>query len=66
MGDSSLARKPAPRVTWFYRLLYRNYSRGASLSLFFNRRVTATGWVIISLLLLGALIGAAVLSRGES
>lgn len=57
MGDSSLAGKPVPRVGWFYRLLYRNYSRGASVSLFFNRRVTATGWVIISLLLLTAILG---------
>ena len=57
MGDSSLAGKPVPRVGWFYRLLYRNYSRGASVSLFFNRRVTATGWVLISLLLLTAILG---------
>ncbi len=57
MGDSSTARKPVPQVSWFSRLLYRNYSRGAALSLFLNRRVTGTGWVVLSLLLLTAILG---------
>ena len=47
----------APKVSWFYRALYRSYSLGSIVSLFFNRRVTPVGWGILSLLLLTAILG---------
>ena len=52
-----IASKVAPKVSWFYRALYRSYSLGSLISLFFNRRVTPVGWGILSLLLLTTILG---------
>ncbi len=58
----SMLRRPTTsqgggKVSWFYRALYRSYSLGTIVSLFFNRRVTPVGWGILSLLLLTAILG---------
>ena len=57
MSRRNTAAPAAPKVSWFYRALYRSYSRGSIVSLFFNRRVTPVGWGILSLLLLTAILG---------
>ena len=57
MVHDKMIRQPTPRVSWFHRVLYRCYSRGSLVSLFFGRRVTPVGWGVLSLLLLTAILG---------
>lgn len=48
------------RISLLHRILHLSYSRGAEASHFCNRRVTPIGWVLMSVLLLTAVLGADV------
>ena len=50
-------KRSLPPVPLLHRLLYRSYSNGSFLSYSLNRRVTPTGWTVLGLLLLTAILG---------
>ena len=50
--------RSAPPIPLFYRWLYRNYRRGSRLSDYLTSRVTRSAWLLMSVLVMSAVLGA--------
>ena len=58
MGRVESGNGSSPPVPLLHRILHRSYSNGYLFSYFINRRVTPTGWTVLGLLVLTAILGA--------
>ena len=57
MGRGGSAKRSLTPVPVLHRVLYRSYANGSFFSRALNRRVTPTGWTVLGLLLLTAILG---------